>query len=72
MRGEPGGDSSDAGVDIGQSLGLAGFPTEVTLNGTSFPRTALQYLETHDHSRLLAATAGRARQYPDVDPAFRR
>ena len=39
---------------FGQSLGLAGFPTEVTLNGTSFPRTALQYLETHDHSRLLA------------------
>jgi 1,4-alpha-glucan branching enzyme len=36
------------------ATGLAGFPTEVTLNGTTFPRTALQYLENHDHSRFLA------------------
>jgi maltooligosyltrehalose trehalohydrolase len=45
----------DGAIDrLGQALGLPGFPTEVTLNGQVLPRTALQYLETHDHPRLLA------------------
>lgn len=39
---------------LGQALGLSGFPTEVTINGQVYPRTALQYLESHDHPRLLA------------------
>jgi maltooligosyltrehalose trehalohydrolase len=39
---------------LGQALGLSGFPTEVTINGQIFPRTALQYFESHDHPRLLA------------------
>jgi 1,4-alpha-glucan branching enzyme len=39
---------------LGQALGLPGFPTEVTINGQILPRTALQYLESHDHPRLLA------------------
>ncbi|HEY5989680.1 MAG TPA: alpha-amylase family glycosyl hydrolase [Streptosporangiaceae bacterium] len=45
----------DGAIDrFGQALGLSGFPAEVTLNGQVFPRTALQYLEDHDNSRLLA------------------
>jgi glycosidase len=39
---------------FGAALGLDGLPTEVTLNGRTWPRAGLQYLETHDHSRLLA------------------
>jgi maltooligosyltrehalose trehalohydrolase len=45
----------DGAIDrFGQALGLSGFPTEVTLNGQVFPRTALQYLEDHNNPRLLA------------------
>ena len=32
---------------LGHALGLSGFPTEVTINGQTFPRTAPQYLEGH-------------------------
>lgn len=47
---------ADNAIDnFGYSLGLGGFPTEVTANGSVMVKTALQYLETHDHSRLLAA-----------------
>lgn len=45
----------DGAIDrLGATLGLAGYPTEVVLNGTSFAKTALQYLEDHDNPRLLA------------------
>ena len=45
----------DGAIDrLGQALGLSGFPTQVTINGQIFGRTALQYVESHDHSRLLA------------------
>jgi maltooligosyltrehalose trehalohydrolase len=48
-HGEPG------AIDrFGHALGLTGYPTQVPLNGELFDRTALQYLETHDQSRLLA------------------
>jgi maltooligosyltrehalose trehalohydrolase len=44
----------DGAIDrLGQALAVR-FSTEVTLNGQVFPRTALQYLESHDHPRLLA------------------
>jgi 1,4-alpha-glucan branching enzyme len=36
------------------TIGLAGYPTDVVINGQTFPRTALQYVENHDHSRLMA------------------
>lgn len=39
---------------FGLALGLQGFPESVVLNGETLPRTALQYIETHDHSRFLA------------------
>ena len=39
---------------FGLALGLQGFPESVILNGETLPRTALQYIETHDHSRFLA------------------
>jgi 1,4-alpha-glucan branching enzyme len=36
------------------TIGLAGFPTQVTMNGQTFAKTAVQYLENHDHSRFMA------------------
>ena len=46
----------DAGaIDrFGAAIGLTGYPTEVTLNGRTYRRTAIQYLENHDHSRFMA------------------
>ncbi len=41
-------------TDFGLRLGLDGFPTEVPTNGETVEKTALQYLENHDHSRFLA------------------
>jgi len=39
--------------DLGLRLGLEGFPSQVAMNGEVFPKTALQYIENHDHSRFL-------------------
>jgi maltooligosyltrehalose trehalohydrolase len=39
---------------FGLALGLQGFPESVVINGETLGRTALQYIETHDHSRFLA------------------
>jgi maltooligosyltrehalose trehalohydrolase len=39
---------------FGLALGLQGFPESILLNGETLPRTALQYIEMHDHSRFLA------------------
>jgi 1,4-alpha-glucan branching enzyme len=38
---------------LGFRLGLAGFPSLATANGDTVPKTALQYLENHDHSRFV-------------------
>jgi len=40
-------------TDLGLRLGLEGFPSQVITNGTAITKTALQYLENHDHSRFL-------------------
>jgi maltooligosyltrehalose trehalohydrolase len=37
----------------GLSLGLFGYPEEQNTNGEVIPKTALQYLENHDHERFL-------------------
>ncbi|MFA1626965.1 alpha-amylase family glycosyl hydrolase [Rhizobium mongolense] len=39
--------------DLGLRLGLFGYPDEVTTNGDVIPKTALQYIENHDHERFL-------------------
>ena len=34
-------------------MGLFGYPDEVTTNGEVIPKTALQYIENHDHERFV-------------------
>lgn len=41
-------------TDLGFRLSLDGFPTQVEAGGETVPKTALQYLENHDHSRFLS------------------
>jgi 1,4-alpha-glucan branching enzyme len=62
-----GGDGAIGG--FGLALGLQGFPESVVLNGETLPRTALQYIETHDHSRFLAQF-GRLQPDEAADPLF--
>ncbi len=38
---------------LGFRLGLMDYPVEVESNGEKIKKTALQYLENHDHSRLV-------------------
>jgi len=38
---------------LGLQLGLNGYPESVTANGETLPKTALQYLENHDHKRFI-------------------
>lgn len=38
---------------LGLQLGLNGYPTSVTANGETLPKTGLQYIENHDHQRFL-------------------
>ena len=40
-------------TELGYRLGLVGFPTEVTVNGDRIKKTALQYIENHDHYRFI-------------------
>ncbi|BAZ49218.1 hypothetical protein NIES4103_18290 [Nostoc sp. NIES-4103] len=40
-------------ANFGFKLGLDGYPTEVTNNGNKIAKTALQYIENHDHSRFV-------------------
>ncbi len=40
-------------ADWGLSLGLFGYPEEESTNGDIIPKTALQYLENHDHERFI-------------------
>jgi 1,4-alpha-glucan branching enzyme len=39
--------------DLGMSLGLFGYPEQESTNGDSIPKSALQYIENHDHERFL-------------------
>jgi maltooligosyltrehalose trehalohydrolase len=39
--------------DLGLQLGLFGYPEQETTNGELIPKTALQYIENHDHERFL-------------------
>lgn len=50
-RGGPG----DRGrlADLGLQLGLFGYPDREIVNGDDIPKTALQYIENHDHERFL-------------------
>ncbi len=38
---------------LGFKFGLDGYPTDVTQNGDKIAKTALQYIENHDHSRFV-------------------
>jgi maltooligosyltrehalose trehalohydrolase len=38
---------------LGFQLGLSGYPASVTSNGTTLPKTGLQYIENHDHQRFV-------------------
>jgi len=38
---------------LGLQLGLNGYPESVTMNGDTLPKTGLQYIENHDHSRFI-------------------
>jgi maltooligosyltrehalose trehalohydrolase len=40
-------------ADLGLCFGLLGYPEQVDSNGDLIPKTALQYLENHDHERFL-------------------
>jgi len=37
----------------GLALGLFGYPEEQTIDGERMPKTALQYIENHDHERFM-------------------
>jgi 1,4-alpha-glucan branching enzyme len=43
----------DAITELGFKLGLAGYPAEVTVNGETVRKSALQYIENHDHARFV-------------------
>jgi len=47
--------SGDRGriFDLGMSLGLFGYTEQENTNGDLVPKTALQYIENHDHERFL-------------------
>jgi maltooligosyltrehalose trehalohydrolase len=47
------GGGSDQVTNLGFRLGLMGYPVEVSANGDTIPKTALQYVENHDHSRFV-------------------
>jgi maltooligosyltrehalose trehalohydrolase len=38
---------------LGLQLGLNGYPASVTVNADTLPKTALQYIENHDHQRFI-------------------
>ena len=46
------GDQSEL-TRLGLQLGLLGYQAEVTANGDKIEKTALQYIENHDHSRFI-------------------
>jgi len=40
-------------VNLGLKLGLFGYPEEAAVNGDKIHKTALQYIENHDHERFV-------------------
>ncbi|MBV9503194.1 MAG: hypothetical protein JO138_27795 [Acidobacteriaceae bacterium] len=40
-------------TQLGLQLGLNGYPASVTANNDTIPKTALQYVENHDHQRFI-------------------
>jgi len=62
-RGEPG-----ALAELGQRLGLLGYPVERTQDGDLITKSALQYIENHDHERFIC-TFGT--HYPDHESEVR-
>jgi len=38
---------------LGLQLGLNGYPTSLTVNGDTFAKAGLQYIENHDHQRFI-------------------
>lgn len=40
-------------TDLAFSWGLQGFPTNMTVNGDTIPKTAFQHIENHDKSRFI-------------------
>ena len=63
-RGEPG-----AIVELGLRLGLINYPDTRTQHGTAITKSALQYIENHDHERFIC-TFGT--HFPDADSQRRR
>ena len=71
-------------TQLGLQLGLNGYPTSVTANSDTIPKTALQYVENHDHQRficnfgtipidnnpddVLLQEGDRDRKWPNVQP----
>ncbi|HVL27113.1 MAG TPA: alpha-amylase family glycosyl hydrolase [Acidimicrobiales bacterium] len=45
--------SAGALTDLGLRLGLMGYPASRTVDDDTIPKTALQYVENHDHSRFV-------------------
>ena len=45
--------NTNAITQLGLRLGLDGFPTSAVHNSDTLPKTALQYIETHDHERFI-------------------
>lgn len=40
-------------TDLGFRLGLMGYPGSLTVNGDTLSKSAVQYIENHDHSRFV-------------------
>jgi 1,4-alpha-glucan branching enzyme len=45
--------NQDELATLGLRLGLFGYPEEVTVNNNKIKKTALHYIENHDHSRFI-------------------
>jgi 1,4-alpha-glucan branching enzyme len=52
VKGVAGGDKGRL-TELGFQLGLADYPSEITVNCDKLKKTAFQYIENHDHSRFI-------------------
>lgn len=57
-------------TDWGLRLGLFGYPEQSDTNGDLIPKTALQYLENHDHERLICNFGGLTNPDEAGNPLF--
>lgn len=46
-------ENKDEITNLGFRLGLSGYPDEITCNDDKIQKSALQYIENHDHSRFI-------------------